>query len=110
MKPVDLARLFILAAIWGASFLFFRVAAPVLGPLVTAESRALIGGLALLSYYRATGVDLEFKSHWRAYLVIGAFNSALPFSLFAFASMHLSASYLVILNASAPLWGGVFSA
>lgn len=90
--------------------MFFRVAAPVLGPLVTAESRALIGGLALLIYYRATGVDLEFRAHWRAYLVIGALNSALPFSLFAFASMHLSASYSVILNASAPLWGAVFSA
>jgi len=90
--------------------LFFRVAAPVLGPLVTAESRALIGGLALLIYYRATGIDLEFRLHWRAYLVIGALNSALPFSLFAFASMYLSASYAVILNASAPLWGGVFSA
>lgn len=110
MKPADLVRLFFLAAIWGASFLFFRVAAPVLGPLVTAESRALIGGLALLIYYRTAGVDLEFRSHWRAYLIIGALNSALPFSLFAFASMYLSASYAVILNASAPLWGAVFSA
>jgi drug/metabolite transporter (DMT)-like permease len=110
MKAIDLTRLFILAAIWGASFLFFRVAAPVLGPLVTAESRALIGGLALLVYYRAAGIDLEFKAHWRAYLIIGTLNSALPFSLFAFASMHLSASYAVILNASAPLWGAVLSA
>jgi drug/metabolite transporter (DMT)-like permease len=110
MKPSDLARLLILAAIWGASFLFFRVAAPVLGPLITAESRALIGGLALLLCYRAAGVELEFKSHWRAYLIIGTLNSALPFSLFAFASMHLSASYAVILNASAPLWGALRSA
>ena len=70
----------------------------------------MIGGLALLIYYRTAGIDLEFRSHWRAYLIIGALNSALPFSLFAFASMYLSASYAVILNASAPLWGGVFSA
>ena len=82
----------------------------MLGPLVTAESRALIGGLALLLYYRAAGVDLEFKLHWRAYLIIGTLNSALPFSLFAFASIYLSASYAVILNASAPLWGAVLSA
>lgn len=90
--------------------MFFRVAAPVLGALVTAESRALIGGLALLVYFRATGADLEFRMHWRAYLIIGTLNSALPFTLFAFASMYLSASYAVILNASAPLWGAVFSA
>lgn len=110
MKRSDLARLFALAAIWGASFLFFRIAAPVLGPLVTAESRALIGGLALLLYYRTVGIDLEFRSHWRAYLIIGTLNSALPFSLFAFASIYLTASYAVILNASAPLWGAVLSA
>lgn len=110
MKAIDLTRLFVLAAIWGASFLFFRVSAPVLGALVTAESRALIGGLALLVYFRATGADLELRLHWRAYLVIGTLNSALPFTLFAFASIYLSASYAVILNASAPLWGAVFSA
>ncbi len=100
----------VLAAIWGASFLFFRVAAPALGPLATAELRASIGGLALLAYYRAVGADLQFRSNWKAYLIIGILNSALPFSLFAFASISLSASYAVILNASAPLWGAVFSA
>ncbi len=110
MKTADLIRLFVLAAIWGASFLFFRVAAPVLGPLITAESRALLGGLALFIWFRATGANLGFRDHWRAYLVIGLLNSALPFSLFAFASIHLSASYSVILNASAPLWGAMFSA
>ena len=110
MKSADLFRLFALAAIWGASFLFFRVAAPALGPLVTAELRALLGGLALFIWYRATGMNLEFREHWRAYLVIGTLNSALPFCLFAFASVHLSASYAVILNASAPLWGALFSA
>jgi drug/metabolite transporter (DMT)-like permease len=64
----------------------------------------------LLVYYRAAGIDLEFRSHWLAYLIIGTLNSALPFSLFAFASMYLTASYAVILNASAPLWGAVLSA
>ncbi|HEX7812571.1 MAG TPA: DMT family transporter [Burkholderiales bacterium] len=110
MKRADLARLFLLAAIWGASFMFFRMAAPVLGPLVTAESRALLGGLALFIWFRATGADLQFREHWRAYLIIGLLNSALPFSLFAFASIYLSASYAVILNASAPMWGAIFSA
>jgi len=110
MKTADLIRLVVLAAIWGASFLFFRVAAPVLGPLVTAESRALLGGLALFIWFRATGADLEIREHWRAYLIIGLLNSALPFSLFSFASIYLSASYAVILNASAPMWGAIFSA
>ncbi|HWA11493.1 MAG TPA: DMT family transporter [Burkholderiales bacterium] len=110
MKSPDLARLVGLAAIWGGSFLFFRLSAPALGPLVTAELRALLGGLALLLWFRIAGTQLQLREHWRAYLVVGTFNSALPFMLFAFASMHLSASYAVILNASAPFWGAVFSA
>ena len=34
MKPKDLLALILLGALWGGSFLFIRVAAPVLGPLV----------------------------------------------------------------------------
>ena len=48
MKSSDLIRLVTLAAIWGGSFAFMRVLAPVLGPVLTAELRVLIAGLALL--------------------------------------------------------------
>ncbi len=47
MRPADTVRLVSLAAIWGASFLFMRIAAPVLGPVLTAELRTLIAGIAL---------------------------------------------------------------
>ena len=110
MNSADLSRLFALAAIWGASFIFFRVTAPALGPLITAELRALLGGLALFIWFRFRGTQLQLREHWPAYLVVGTLNSALPFVLFAFASMHLSASYAVILNASAPMWGAIFAA
>ena len=51
MRPADMARLLALAAIWGASFIFMRVTAPVLGPVWTAEGRVLIGGLALAAWF-----------------------------------------------------------
>ncbi|HSN32221.1 MAG TPA: hypothetical protein VLU41_06015 [Ideonella sp.] len=47
MRRADAARLTALAAIWGASFLFVRVAAPAIGPVATADVRMLIAGGAL---------------------------------------------------------------
>jgi len=55
MRHADTARLVLLAAIWGASFLFNRIAAPVLGPVLTAELRTLIAGVALAAYFAFTG-------------------------------------------------------
>lgn len=110
MRRADTARLVALAAIWGASFIFIRVLAPVLGPVLTALSRVLIAGIALVAYLRATGIDGELARFWRQYLVIGVANSALPFLMFAFAALWLPASYLAILNAAAPSFGVLLSA
>lgn len=104
MRRPDVARLVALAAIWGASFIFIRVLAPALGPVLTVATRVLIGGAVLVAYARATGVDLALARHWRAYLVIGVVNSTLPFLLYAFAALYIPASYSVILNSTAPLF------
>jgi len=110
MTAGDYGRLVTLAAIWGASFIFMRVAAPVLGPIVTAETRVLLGGLALLAWFRLTGFDPRLREHWRLYALVGLVNSAVPFALYAFAAMHLPASLLAILNATSPMFGLAFGA
>lgn len=110
MRPSDWLRLIILAAIWGGSFVFMRVVAPALGPLWTANLRLLIAGAALVAYLLAIGTELDWKRHAHHYLAIGVINSGIPFSLYAFAARHLPASYLVILNSTAPLFGAVFGA
>lgn len=110
MTPSHIAQLLILAAIWGGSFLFMRVAAPAAGPVLTAELRVLIAGLVLAAWLRSAGVDLEWRRHWRQYLAIGALNSGLPFLLFSFAALHIPASYSALLNATAPLFGAAFAA
>jgi drug/metabolite transporter (DMT)-like permease len=109
VRAADLARLTALAAIWGASFLFMRVAVPPLGPIATAELRVLLAGTALLVWLRVAGIDLAWREHWKLYLVVGTINSAAPFALFAFSALHLPASYLVVLNATAPLFGAAVS-
>ena len=110
MRPSDLARLFALAAIWSLSFVFLRVLVPQLGPLWTATLRVLIAGIALALWLRVIHVDAEMRRHWRAYLFLGVLNFAVPFVLFAYAAQRLPASYLVILNASAPMFAAVASA
>jgi len=105
VRPADTARLLALAAIWGASFIFIRVTAPVLGPVWMAEGRVLIGGLALAVWFAFTGFDAQWRRHLKFYATVGIINSAVPFSLYGFAGMHLSAPVMSILNATSPMFG-----
>jgi drug/metabolite transporter (DMT)-like permease len=104
VRRSDTARLLALSAIWGSSFIFIRVVAPVLGPVLTVVTRVLIGGAVLVVYCRIIGVPAGIARHWRQYAVIGVVNSTVPFMLFAFAALHIPASYSVILNSTAPLF------
>jgi len=109
VRRSDAIRLVALSAIWGSSFIFIRVLAPVLGPILTVTTRVLIGGAVLVAYCRIIGLDAEVGRHWRQYAVIGIVNSTLPFMLFAFAALYLPASYSVILNSTAPLFTALWA-
>lgn len=112
MTTGDAGRLLALAAIWGGSFPFMRVAAPALGPAWTAELRVLLGGLALFAWLRLSGVELGLRRHWRPYAIVGGIGIAAPFALYAFAAMHAPGGLLAIVNATAPIfglaWGAAF--
>lgn len=110
MRPIDALRLVTLAAIWGASFLFLRLAAPVIGPWLLAELRVLLAALTLLVVVRASRFDLQWRSNWRGYLLIGLVNAAVPFALFSYAAVHIPASYSAVVNATSPLFGALFAA
>jgi drug/metabolite transporter (DMT)-like permease len=110
MTPRDTLLLAGLAAVWGASFIFLRLAAPSFGALALAETRVLLAGVALLAYGVAMGRGIPRLADWRTHLVIGAFNSGIPFALFSFAALHIGASYMAVLNATSPLFGALFGA
>lgn len=110
MTPANTARLLLLAAIWGASFLMMRILGPVLGALLTAELRVIIAGFALLLWAKITRVDCQWNKYWQHYIFIGAINSALPFALYAWGLLHMPSAYAGILNSSTPLFGAVLSA
>lgn len=104
MKPADYARLFSLAAIWGSSFLFVRLAVPAIGAAWFTEFRVGFAALVMLAYALATGVALAPRLHWRAYLMMGLINSGLPWLLYSYAGNHLTAGMMGILNATTPFF------
>lgn len=105
MKPLQVAELFLLAALWGGSFLFMRIAAPEFGPIWLIESRVLLAGVSLLPLLLYQGLWSHLQSQWRPLLLVGILNSALPFSLLAFTSLFLPAGMTAILNGTAPFFG-----
>ena len=113
MNTANLLRLVSLAAIWGGSFLFMRISAPVLGPAVLIEFRVLLAAIFLLLVglvLRKRAAPLNLREHWKHYLFLGFFNSALPFLLFAYGAQFLTASLESVLNATAPMWGAIIGA
>ena len=110
MSVASLVRLVALSAIWGASFLFMRMGAPVLGPIALIAARVLFAALFLAGVGAVLRKPLQVRRNGLHYLVLGLFNSALPFLLFAFSARTLSASLMAILNATAPIWAAVIGA
>ena len=110
MAVSSLLRLILLAAIWGGSFLFMRISAPVLGPAVLIECRVLAAAIFLAVVGVLLKKRLALRGYFQHYFVLGFFNSAFPFLLFAYAARTLPASVLAVLNATAPMWGALLGA
>tara|TARA_R110002050_G_scaffold239732_5_gene375889 strand:- start:2223 stop:3110 length:888 start_codon:yes stop_codon:yes gene_type:complete len=110
MSTASLFRLLILAALWGGSFLFMRVAANPLGPVALIEARISFAAITLLiiSFYLRT--KLKLSNNIKHFFILGLFNSALPFLLFAYSAQFLNVSTLAILNSTSPIWGAIIGA
>jgi len=107
MKAFDLTELILLAAVWGASFLFMRLGAGEFGPLVLAAVRVGLASVLLIPLLASQGGLGELRRHWRGLLLVGALNSAIPFVLFSFAALSITAGLSSIVNATTPLWTAI---
>ncbi|CAJ3800834.1 DMT family permease [Burkholderia pseudomallei] len=103
--------LIVLAALWGASFLFIRVGVAEFGVAPLMALRVGIGALFLvalmLTRYAPRELIALLRQHARPLFVVGLLNSAAPFCLFAFAELTLSAGVTSVINATTPLWGAL---
>jgi drug/metabolite transporter (DMT)-like permease len=97
----------LLAAIWGSSFLFMRVAVVEFGVLPTAAVRVAVAAAFLLPLLWWRGHVGEFRRHWKGVCLIGILNSGTPFALFAFSLLSITTGLSAILNATVPLFGAL---
>jgi drug/metabolite transporter (DMT)-like permease len=109
MRPSDLVRLLVLAALWGASYLFMRIAVPHVGPEWVAEGRTLAGGFVMAAFLAATRTPLSLARYWRGYLFIGLAGVAIPSWLIGTALKTIDASTAAILNATTPIFVAVLA-
>jgi drug/metabolite transporter (DMT)-like permease len=107
MGARDLGALVLLAALWGASYMFIRVAVPAFGPFTLMGLRVVLAAsiLALYAAVLARGMP-KLRSRWREFLIVGTTNSAIPFSLIAAAEIDLAA----ILNSTTALFAAAVAA
>lgn len=97
----------LLAAIWGASFLFLRMAAPVVGPVAVAAFRVTLATLVLLPFALSQVDWRQLKGLGPTLLLSGLLSCVLPFIGLSQAARSLPAGLLSILNATTPLWGAM---
>ena len=100
LTPLELG---LLGAIWGASFMFQRVAAPDFGTMALAELRLALGAVILLPFLWSERARFPARV-WPMLALIGAINSAVPFALFAYAAQHAPAGVVAITNSMAVLF------
>ena len=100
LTPVELL---LLAAIWGASFLFQRVAAKDFGSFALVEVRLFLGALVLMPFLIRARSQFNLGL-WLRLAGIGVINSAIPFVLFAWGAQHAPAGIGAIANATAVMF------
>jgi drug/metabolite transporter (DMT)-like permease len=100
--------LFLLAAIWGASYLFIKVAVEDIEPGPMMAVRSLAAGAMLLAYLVVTigrqRAVAELARSWRPALVLGALNAAIPFWLVAWGEKHVDSSVAGIAQSTVPIF------
>jgi len=100
--------LFLLAAIWGASYLFIKVAVEDIEPAPMMATRTLLAGVVLAGYLvltlgRSRALS-ELRRSWRPALVLGAVNAAIPFWLVAWGEKHVDSSVAGIAQSTVPIF------
>jgi drug/metabolite transporter (DMT)-like permease len=106
----DLASLLALATLWGASYSFIKLGVESIPPLTLIAARTLIAGAILLVVIRWRGLRLPRDPVvWRRFLVQACLNSAVPFTLIAWAETSVDAGLASILNAGSPIFAFLLS-
>ena len=101
---IDLFLIIAIGLTWGASFMFTKIAAPVVGPVDLVTSRLLIAAVLLAPIFLRKHHFKGFRDHIKPLIIFAIFNATLPFFLFAYAALTINAGTLSVMNATSPLF------
>lgn len=97
----------LLAAIWGASFIFMKIGSPEFGPILFMAMRTLVASLFLFPLLFISKQQSALSGYWNKIFIVGALNTAIPFVLFGWATLTLSAGNTAVLNGTTPMFGAL---
>ena len=105
MGPIEWVLLLTLSVLWGGSFFFNALALDGFDPFTVVMWRVTIAGLILWAWLKLRGQALPSGwPAWRAFLVMGAINNLLPFTLIAWGQTRIDSGLASIFNATTPLF------
>lgn len=108
MSIKELGVLLALGAIWGASFMFIKVAGAEIQPFALVEVRLALAALVMIGISAARpGTFAEMRKRWLPLTVMGLINCAIPYTLITWGETYISSGLAAIFNACAPLWAGL---
>jgi drug/metabolite transporter (DMT)-like permease len=106
VRPADFINMLLLGAIWGGAFPLLRVASPAFGPAALIGVRVGLAAAMLLPLLPQRRPILQLAG---PYFVLGLINTAIPFTLFSFATLSIDAGLASLLNATTPMFGAVIA-
>ncbi len=107
----ELALLLVLSTLWGAAYTFIKIGVETIPPVTLIAARTLIAGLVLAAIIRWRGLRLpRDRATWGRFLIQACLNSAVPFTLIAWAEQTADAGLAAILNATTPVFAFLMTA
>jgi drug/metabolite transporter (DMT)-like permease len=97
--------LLFLGAVWGSSYLFIKVGVAEVPPLTFVTARLVLGAIIMWGLLRVLGYPVSRDwTLWAAYVVMGLFSGALPYSLITWGEQYIPSSLAALLQATMPIF------
>ena len=97
-----------LAAVWGASYLFIKVAIDEIEPAPMMLLRVVLASLLLVPFLLvregAGRAVAQLRGAWKAGLILGLVNASVPFALIAWGEKYVDSGVAAIANATVPIF------
>ena len=105
MKPAEWGMLILLSIFWGGSFFFTEIALRDFQPFTVVYLRVTLAALILIGVVYISGQRMPASlKTWGAFLIMGALNNAIPFSLIVWGQTRIDSGVASILNATTPIF------